>query len=47
MEREQMRKGIGLENLRRRLCLLYPGKHMFEVNKTKEKFIAILIIETN
>lgn len=47
MVREQTRKGIGLENLRRRLCLLYPDKHMFEVNETKEKFIAILIIETN
>lgn len=47
IDRKQGGKGIGLENLRRRLSLLYPGRHIFEVGKTDEKFTAILIIETN
>ena len=37
--------GIGLENLRRRLDLLYPGKHFFETKKTNHSFIANLKIE--
>lgn len=47
MERKQTGRGIGLENLRRRLSLLYPGKHIFKVDKTNNKFIVILIIETD
>ena len=47
IDRKQTGKGIGLENLRRRLSLLYSDKYIFEVNKTDEKFTAILIIEIN
>ena len=36
--------GIGLENLKRRLDLLYPGRHSLELQKTAEHFQAILTI---
>ncbi len=36
--------GIGLENLKKRLGLLYPARHELEINKTKSKFQVTLII---
>jgi two-component system LytT family sensor kinase len=39
--------GIGLENLKRRLELLYPGKHTLTAGKKDELFTAILNIEYN
>lgn len=47
LERKQKEQGIGLENLRRRLALLYPSKHKFEIKKTDKDFTAGLILETN
>jgi two-component system LytT family sensor kinase len=38
--------GIGLENLRRRLELLYPGKHSLLAERKGSTFIAALTIET-
>jgi LytS/YehU family sensor histidine kinase len=38
--------GIGLENLRRRLELLYPDKHTFSIDKTEKDFTVALIIKT-
>lgn len=39
------RKGIGLENLRRRLELLYPGKHTFTAKKEQSSFRAALTLQ--
>jgi two-component system LytT family sensor kinase len=36
--------GIGLENLRRRLELLYPGQHEFSAERQNNHFTAILVI---
>jgi len=36
--------GIGLENLRKRLTLLYPGRYMLVTEKQGEKFVAELRI---
>jgi two-component system LytT family sensor kinase len=44
-ERDETRKGIGLENLRRRLELLYPGKHTFTAEKTRDSFTAALTLQ--
>jgi sensor histidine kinase YesM len=37
--------GIGLENVRRRLELLYPGGHTLEINERDGKYIVQLTIE--
>mgnify|MGYP000933936300 CR=1 FL=1 len=37
--------GIGLENLKKRLSLLYPGRHNLRINKTRDKFEVNLFIQ--
>lgn len=37
--------GIGLENLKKRLSLLYPDRHELKIDKTKNKFEVNLIIQ--
>jgi len=43
-ESDQSGSGIGLENLRRRLEILYPQEHMLRTEKEGNTFIAELII---
>lgn len=38
-------KGIGIENLKRRLSILYPDRYIFKTGKEENKFRACLIIE--
>jgi LytS/YehU family sensor histidine kinase len=35
-------KGVGLENVRRRLALLYPGKHTLTIHETEQDFMVTL-----
>ena len=44
-ETNDARKGIGLENLKRRLELLYPGKHSFTAEKKQDCFTAALTLQ--
>lgn len=45
-ERKPSRKGIGLDNLRRRLILLYPDKYDLDIQEQQDRFTANLIIVT-
>lgn len=38
----EKQNGIGLENLKRRLELLYPGRHELKIEKTNNEFKAVL-----
>jgi two-component system LytT family sensor kinase len=38
-------KGIGLQNVKRRLELLYPSKHLLQINQNEEKYSVKLSIE--
>jgi len=40
-------KGLGLENVRKRLELLYPKKHSLEVNKNGQYFRTRLVLKMN
>ncbi len=46
-ESDQSGSGIGLENLRRRLEILYPHKHILRTEKEGDTFVAELIIPLN
>jgi two-component system, LytTR family, sensor kinase len=45
LKKVQKDKGIGLENLKRRLELLYPDKHTLTAQKKENTFVAVLTIE--
>jgi len=38
-------KGMGLENVRRRLSLLYPGRHTLDIRDANERFIVNLHLQ--
>ncbi len=37
--------GIGLENVKKRLALLYPGKHVLKAEKSEDKYIVELVLD--
>jgi Histidine kinase/GHKL domain len=45
MEIQGKKKGIGLENVKRRLDLLYPGKYKFKINEEYEMFLVSIEIQ--
>lgn len=38
-------KGMGLENVRRRLSLLYPGRHILDIRENGNEFIVLLLLK--
>lgn len=40
--KDKINSGIGLENIKTRLALLFPETHALNINKTKEKFVVQL-----
>ena len=47
IEEPEQRKGIGIENTRQRLELIYPGKHLLRIRKDHDTFLVQLQIELN
>jgi hypothetical protein len=43
-ESDPLQSGIGLENVTKRLNLLFPGKHELKINKTEKEFEVLLQI---
>jgi LytS/YehU family sensor histidine kinase len=41
---EPEHSGIGLENVTKRLNLLFPGKHEMKINKSEKEFEVLLRI---
>ena len=39
--------GIGLENVRRQLDLVYPGRYHLKVNDQKDRYLAVLTLDLN
>jgi len=44
---DENHSGIGLENVKKRLQLLFPGKHVLNISSTDEVFTVSLEIESN
>ena len=39
--------GVGIENARKRLAILYPGKHKLEINNDGKQFVVKLLLTLN
>ena len=44
---DKLRKGLGLENVKRRLDLLYPNSHKLEINDTENVYYVNLSVDLN
>ena len=44
-KKEEISKGIGLKNVKKRLELIYPQKHELQISETKNSFSCILKIK--
>ena len=44
---EKDQSGIGLENVKQRLQLLYPGKHQLMIRETAKEFFVHLVLQLN
>ena len=44
---EKMNAGIGSENIKRRLALLYPGRHWLNIQQEEKSFFVELIVSTD
>jgi LytS/YehU family sensor histidine kinase len=42
-----LHKGIGIENVKHRLALLYPHKHRLRIDKTENVFTVELVLEAD
>ena len=47
MEASSKRQGLGLENVQRRLKLLYPNSHLLEIDDTRKAYVVHLSIDLN
>jgi len=45
MGEEKHSGGIGLENVRKRLELIYPGKHQFILEENEEKYSVFVHLD--
>jgi LytS/YehU family sensor histidine kinase len=45
MDPEKHKSGIGLENVKQRLELLYPDRHRLVIQETDKEFIAKLVVQ--
>ena len=45
--KEDLSEGIGLQNVRKRLELIYPGSHRLDIDEQSNKYLVKLTIDLN